>query len=488
LERQSDGAVAERPWCDDEKRSERAHSRAECTGVHINIEHVDVISCERRQLVSEVPMRKSVGLVEAPRGSPWSEALDSADCKQLMNLLQENPCRVVQKGKAGSTVLHAAARRGCLKLLDQVFDLFEDKYRFVDEEEGIELSLQELLKAESIYRSINHGSAIYYGTMNEEGIGEARLTAAEYAWWSMGACDAGIHLRVSGLPGPRVTFFSYQRKIFGSSIDPVAADEESSSPQHLLRGVLADHRSLLSNTTHYVFSEDLKYNFVVDCEELRFHHACQYVGKIDCREYVEAVIGGCVEKGPHVLKYLFQLRNAQGQTPLHLAMDNGSLVPLIPGCESGENAECLNMRDSRGWTALHFASAQDYRKDLRELLEDGRADVNAKVDFIPVSWDSTSVTCIRATPLYLAVIHNSSKAVERLLQDPRTHVNARFHRLIYFDDSLCVNRPGRRFTEWTALQLAAVAGLPEMVKVLMTCPKVCVCLHINPSMTKDTFN
>ena len=47
----------------------------------------------------------------------------------------------------------------------------------------------------------------------------------------------------------------------------------------------------------------------------------------EVKEYVEAVIGGCVEKGPHVLKYLFQLRNAQGQTPLHVAVE----VSLVIG-------------------------------------------------------------------------------------------------------------------------------------------------------------
>ena len=93
---------------------------------------------------------ETVGLVEAPLRSAWSRALEWADCKQLMNLLEENPWWVVQKGKGGITVLHAAAIRGCLKLLDQVFDLFQgDDDRFVDEREGIDLSLQELCKAKS---------------------------------------------------------------------------------------------------------------------------------------------------------------------------------------------------------------------------------------------------------------------------------------------------------------------------------------------------
>jgi ankyrin repeat protein len=428
------------------------------------------LSYERRQLASEVPMRKTAGLVEAPPGSPWSKALDSTDCEQLMKLLQENPRRVVQKSVEGFTVVHAAARRGCLKLLDHVFDLFKDKCRFVDKEEGIEVSLQELLKAET----------------NLENAEKARLTAFELAWWSMGDYECRHYL----LKGDRQlgTFLSYQSDIFGSSIDSEVDDEESSPVQQLLRGVLADHRSLLSDTMRS--EEDVEYNFVADCEELRFHHACEnLVYEMDSRRYVEAVIGGCVEKGPHVLKYLFQLRNAQGQTPLHVALKSFSgrhLVPLIPGGESGqENAECLNMRDSRGWTALHFASVQGNLNDLDVLLEDGRADVNAKVT--PMSWTDTDY-CTFATPLHLAVINNSPEAVKRLWQDPRTDVNALFHRRIYFDDSLYVSRFRDDLIEWTALQLAAVAGLPEVVKVLITCPRVCICLHINPSMTKDTFN
>ena len=209
--------------------------RPNAAGVHINSEHVFVMSSEPRELASEVRVRKTVGLVEAPRGSPWSRALFRADCKQLMNLLGENPCRVVQKGEAGFTVLHAAAMRGCLKLLDQVFDLFEDKDRFVDEEEGIELSLQELLKAEANWRNVE----------------KASLTAFEFAWFSMGAQKCRDYL----LNGEREfgNFLSFQSKIFGSSIDPVAADEENSSPRHLLRGVLADHRSLLSDTVRSRF-------------------------------------------------------------------------------------------------------------------------------------------------------------------------------------------------------------------------------------------
>ena len=367
--------------------------------------------------------------------------------------------------------------RGCLKLIDQVFDLFKDKCRFVDEEEGIELSLQELLKAESICSSKGNFGRTYDDSVNEERIGEARLTAAEYAWWSMGDYECRDYLLHGG--GYSKPFLSNQSGTFGSSIGSEVDDEESPPPRPVLLGVLACHRRLLSDRMRSRFQEDLDYNFVADCEVLRFHHACEnLIFDGDCIRYVEAVIGGCVEKGPHVLRHLFQLRNAQGQTPLHLALESHSshyLVRLIPGGKSGqENAECLNMRDSRGWTALHCASVRS-STCLYALLEDGRADVNATVERISGErWD-----CTRATPLHLAVIHNRSVAVQWLLQDPRTDVNALFRRQIYFDDSLYVSRLGYDVDEWTTLQLAAMAGLPGMVKVLMTCPRVCICLHIN---------
>ena len=376
---------------------------------------------------------ETVGLVEAPLGSAWSAALTMADCEQLMKLLEENPCRVVQKGKGGVTVLHAAAMRGCLKLLDQVFYLFQgDDLRFVDKKEGIELSLQELCKAEGIYTRIC-------------AIG---LTAAEFAWWSMGDCDAWDYLIDGASFGSR-SFSSYESEICGSSMDSEGADEENPSPRPLLLEVIADHRSLLTDIMRSSrFEEDLDYNFVVDCEELRFHHACQYIDRGEVKEYVEAVIGGCAEKGPHLLKYLFQLCNAQGQTPLHVAVNSGTclhLVGLIPGRALGENEECLNVSDSRGWTALHCcASVQDLSIFLDVLLADGRADVNARVS-------GRCEECPGATPLHLAILHTSSKAVEMLLQDSGTDVNAHFHRQIYFDDILIVSRFDHPLNEWTPL-------------------------------------
>ena len=418
---------------------------------------------------------KPIGLVEASLGSPWLEALDMADCRLLMHLLEENPCRVVQRSEGGFTVLHAAAMRGCLKLLDQVFELFQgDNLRFVDEREGIKLSLDELFKAKC-----------FYNRRNEEGIGAVGLTAAEFAWWSMGDCDARLYLnddarlylndrtRFDSRP-----FSSDESEIFGSSMDSEGADEENPSPRMLLLGVLADHRGFLTDIVRsFRFEEDLDYNFVADREELRFHHACQYVDRGEVKEYVEAVIMGCMEKGPRVLKYLFQLRNAQGQTPLHVAVECGTclqLVRLIPGRESGYNAECLNMRDSRGWTALHCcASFEGLYFELLVLLKDGRADVNAEAKFM----SGRSGNYSEATPLHLAVLHNSSMVMERLLEDPRTNVNAHFHRQLYFDDNLYVSRFGHPLKEWTTLQLAAVAGLPEMVKVLLRFPKVCICFH-----------
>ena len=430
------------------------------------------VMMKRGRKVLTARPRKVVGLVEAPPRSPWSEALDNADCKQLMILLLENPCRVAQKGKAGFTVVHAAAKRGCLELLDQVFDLFNDNDRFVDEKEGIELSLQELLKAET----------------NLESVEKARLTAFELAWWSMGDYKCRDYL-VKGRPDEE-TFLSYQSKIFGSSVASVADDEESSSPRALLLGVLADHRSLLSETMRSGFEEDVEYNFVADCEELRFHHACQQVEPNSYFTYVEAVTRGCVGKGRHVLKYLFQLRNAQGETPLHLLVKNyiGTIpyvLSLIPRGESGqENAECVNMRDSRGWTALHCASTVEGESiKVEVLLAEERTDVNAKVESM------SDRECARATPLHLAVIHNNLKGVGVLWVHPRIDVNALFHRKIYFDDSLCVSHYDYESDGWTILQLAAVAALPQMVKVLtIICREVCICLHINSSMTKDTFN
>jgi hypothetical protein len=139
---------------------------------------------------------------------------------------------------------------------------------------------------------------------------KAGLTVFELARWSMGDYECRDYLRKG--ESRLGTFLSYQSKIFRSYIDSEVDDEESSSLRAVLLRILADHISLLSDRMRSSFQDNKDYNFVADCEELRFHEACQWILVEDYSEYVEVVIGGCVEEGPAVLKYLFQLRNAQG--------------------------------------------------------------------------------------------------------------------------------------------------------------------------------
>ena len=90
-----------------------------------------------------------------------------------------------------------------------------------------------------------------------------------------------------------------------------------------------------------------------------------------------------------------------GETALHFAADGGhkEVVQLILEDERAE----VNAKDVEGYTPLHFAATKGHRGTVQLLLEHERVEVNSKTER-------------GFTPLYLAAREGHSGTVKLLLE------------------------------------------------------------------------
>lgn len=92
-------------------------------------------------------INQDMRLVEAEKDSEWYVALLLSDCKSLLKLLKEDERLVRYTGHEGRTILHAAARRGCEPLVDQIMQLFKHEGQFLIEDTDKRVLLEYLFQA-----------------------------------------------------------------------------------------------------------------------------------------------------------------------------------------------------------------------------------------------------------------------------------------------------------------------------------------------------
>jgi ankyrin repeat protein len=237
-------------------------------------------------------------------------------------------------------------------------------------------------------------------------------------------------------------------------------------------------------TLEEAFEDDVDYNFVEHRQGLLcLHVACKDANLAD---FLQRVIRDTKNGGNHLLQALFELKDAQGRTLLHVAVEEDGLgdnsrdrdmanivtravgiLDEVPACNAVTSQNCLNARDLAGRTPLHRAVANKRagRAVIEALLDHPMTDVNAL-------WRSDNVSTGNVTALHLAVLHNNVDAALSLLARDRTDGDIKCQ--LFIDASGLRSRnddePKLSGRSWTALELATIMGQVHMVDAML---KVC---------------
>jgi hypothetical protein len=194
---------------------------------------------------------------------------------------------------------------------------------------------------------------------------------------------------------------------------------------------------------HYEFKQDYSKVPTDTKIEYLFQYACRCGGWDEVAlGFIEAVIEECLKSetqdgGREVLKYLFKLETPDGIS----------------------NSILLNACDRRKWQLIHLIITGFKTKEiLKEVVMGKMIDVNAR---LPSS---------KATALHLAIYHDRPEAVKIILEIDSVDVNAILERNIVYG-SKRKNGLKRSSRYWSPLQLAAIMGREDVVRILLT--KVC---------------
>jgi ankyrin repeat protein len=238
-----------------------------------------------------------------------------------------------------------------------------------------------------------------------------------------------------------------------------------------------------SKALEEAFEDDVDYNFVEHRQGLLcLHVACKHAHLVD---FLQRVIRHTKNGGNHLLQALFELKDAQGRTLLHVAVEEDGLGDNLrdhdrymanivtkvlgildeePACDAVTSRNCLNARDLAGRTPLHRAVANKRagRAVIKALLDHPMTDVNAL-------WRSDNVSTGNVTALHLAVLHNNVDAARSLLASPRTDGDIQCKLFIEASGIRHRNedRPKLSGRNWTALELATIMGQVHMVDAML---------------------
>lgn len=376
----------------------------------------------------------------------WVAALNSRDCNLLMALLRQHPHLWRKTAPENRTVLHVAVMQGCVEIVKLV--LCDPSLANGNQQEFQE-NLKLLLHAKD---------------------GKCRTDA-----FQLSAIVGNQEVKkVLNSARQRSRFLNGSSRSRPYGIDSSDASRQidvkstylDSSPENEICDLLKElPSSALYESLQEQMKDDVGYNFEEQRKGLIFNFACKKAHSNIV--FLRSVASKAKEK-PGLLRKLFNQMDAQGRTPLHVAVDYVKGVELegIQELLKEMPDECVNVRDGAGRTPLLRATANgmslDASKVVKMLADDKRTDLNAE-------WPGKS----GATALHLAVLHGHGPSVRFVLEadrdDPneRANVEKQMRRRIKVFNS-------QWYLTWTPLELAAVMGrYSVLVNILQACGKVC---------------
>jgi ankyrin repeat protein len=356
----------------------------------------------------------------------------------LLNLLRQDPIHTLWSDPNDRTVLHVAVIQGCLQLVNKVFHLYE---RFPD----LKPCRTSLLRAKD--KRLCGADALKLATVvgNED-----ILKTIKHA--SKPDFPTGIDLE--------------------EEIPEIPDTKENQELHSLIKDVLerdAKTRSWFNKN----FEDDVDYNFVQNQKELLFLHvACKHS---ELSHFLLAVLEETSGEGNHLLQALFKLKDPQGRTLLHVAVEEhglgdedrdttmagivGRLLEFL-----GQVPEAGSVAlDSAGRTPLHRAVANGRAgsKVIQALVNDSGTDVNAK-------WASENDRVTgQPTALHLAVFHNNVDAAQFLLDKTETNADVKCNLFIEASGIRYSNKCKLAKEKWTALEFATIMGRADMVRLFL---------------------
>jgi hypothetical protein len=262
----------------------------------------------------------------------------------------------------------------------------------------------------------------------------------------------------------------------------------------IIQEVLGDQDSEIRSILNRRFEDDVDYNFVEPPQDLLFLHVgCKQSQLWD--SFLQRVIERTKrnrnqngdENGNDLLQALFEFKDPQGRTILHVAveedglgdkehdLDMAAIIEMSLGILGGEPVpnddiynKCVNARDFAGRTPLHRAVANKRAGSavIKALVNDPQTDVNAL-------WESLDERITgNVTALHLAVLHNNLDAAKFLLATEETNGEIKCKLFIEASGfrSSKDSEPKLSGRNWTALELAIIMGHVHMVALLL---KVC---------------
>jgi ankyrin repeat protein len=194
------------------------------------------------------------------------------------------------------------------------------------------------------------------------------------------------------------------------------------------------------------------------------------------------IIGTKAKSNAHVQE-LFKLKDPQGRTLLHVAVEEDgfhhedldtnmahvvkrALEILEKRLDDDECVKnCVNAQDSAGRTPLHRAVANKHAgpEIIRTLVDHRMTAVNAL-------WKGRDETVTgNVTALHLAVLHNNLDAAKVLLEKEETRGDLKCKLVIEGSGIPDQNSTEPKLSEsgWTALELATTMGQVHMVGTLL---------------------